>query len=438
MNNQDKKLHYTPLPLQMRLWLMMFLQYFVQGCYLPVASVYVEKALGFSGLQVGIFGALLAVGPLLTPVLLGQIVDRHFATQKVLGICHILAGLLMLVLFTQTNIWSVMILGAVYSTLYVPTMMLTNSLAFHHLHNREREFPWVRAFGTLGFIVPAYLVEFWWLRGLAGEELNAARGIIFALSGTMGLAMGVYSLSLPHTPPQQRDDRRFAPGVVIGLLRHRYFLMFIVISFVIAITHQFFFVWNSVFLRAILDSGGITGAFEQSISSIGQICELAVMAVLGFGIARFGFKLTMLVGAVAYALRCVLFALVFSLDPPFAGKMALACVGQAMHGFCFGCFLAAAYMFVDRIASVDIRGSMQAIYGTFVIGLGFFVGGFVSGAIGQSFTVGSGDEAVRDWTGIWLSSAALAVVCVAGLILFFPRHLPGANDHDGSEKPSEG
>ena len=421
-----------------QLVLMMLLQYFVQGCYLPIASVYVDKSLHFSATQIGLFGALLAVGPLFAPFVVGQLVDRMFATQKVLACCHLFGGVLMLGLYWQGNqlidtlatstsddpdslvrfyTLSVMALATLYSVLYIPSLMLTNAMAFHHLRDKDREFPWVRLFGTIGFVVPAYLIEFWWLRGLEGEALHRGRGIAFAFAGLAGLIMGVYSLCLPDTPPKTDLKKPYAPGVVMTMLRQRHFLVLVLITFVIAIVHKFFFVWNSSFLREILDSGGIKGAYEQSISSIGQICEVAVMVGLGFFIKRFGFKKVMLTGALAYTLRCVLFGLVFGTDLSFGLRLTLACTGQALHGLCFGCFLAAGYMYVDRICAPDVRGSMQTLYGTFVISLGFFVGGFVAGGVGEAFTTDTG----RDWSSIWLTCAAIAATCVVAFGLLFPK-----------------
>lgn len=419
----------SSFPLLTRLSAMMFLQYFVQGSYLPIASVYVLDALHFTPLQVGIFGAALAVGPILAPFIVGQLVDRMFATQYVMAFCHATAGLLMLMLAVQNQVWPVMVLGTLYSVLYVPTMMLSNSLAFQHLKNSEMEFPWIRLFGTLGYIVPAYMIEFWWLRGLRGDELDRGRAIAFVLSGLVGLAMAIYCLFLPHTPAQPRQDRRYAPGAVLTMIRYRPFFVLVVVSFLIAIAHQFVITWYSPFLRKILDSGN-WGAYEQSISSIGQIFELGVLAFLGLLIKRLGFKRTMLLGLTAYFLRCLMFSLVFSLDPPFAGKLILAAAGQALHGLCFGCFLAVAYMYVDRIAPRDVRGSMQTVYGTFVVAAGFFIGGFVSGQVGKWFTVGEGDAAVRDWTAIWLSCTALCALCVVVFAALFPKQDPAPAELD--------
>lgn len=417
----------SSIPLLGRLSLMMFLQYFVQGAYLPIASVYVQDALGFTAMQVGIFSSALAVGPILAPFVIGQLVDRMFATQRVMAFCHLVGGLLMLAVAMQTEVWPVILLSTAYSILYVPTMMLSNSVAFQHLKNSDMEFPWVRLFGTLGFIVPAYVIEFWWLSGLHGDELDNARAVAFGLSGIVGIVMGLYCLSLPHTPAQQREDRKYAPGVVVSMLRNRDLWVLVLVSFFIAIAHQFVVVWYSPFLRAILDIGD-WGAYEQSISSVGQICEIGVLLVLGFLIKGLGFKWTMLLGAIAYTLRCLLFSLAFGLDLPFGGKLAMAALGQALHGFCFGCFLAVAYMYVDRIAPKDVRGSMQTLYGTFVIALGFFVGGFVSGQIGDWFTRGTGDTVVRDWTSIWLSCAALCAACVVIFAALFPNRTPQAGE----------
>lgn len=414
----------------LRLSVMMFLQYFVQGAYLPVVSVYVRDALGFTSTQISLFSAALAVGPMLAPFLVGQFVDRYFATERVMAFCHLAGGVLMLTLASQTDLWVLIGLGTLYSLLYVPTMMLSNVIAFRHLADSDVQFPRTRLFGTIGFILPAYLVEFWWLQGLEGTELQSARSIVFVLSGGVGILLGLYCLTLPNTPPQADKKRGYAPATVLRMFRQRDFAVLVVISFFIAMAHQFFFVWNSPFLRDILDSGNIAGAYEQSISSVGQVCEIGVMAVLGLFIGRLGFKWTMTIGAVAYTLRCVLLAMVFAVEVPFSGKLAIAILGQALHGFCFGCFLAVAYMYVDRISPRDARGSMQTMYGTFILALGFFVGALVSGWVGKVFSDTDGN--VNNWTGLWLSCAALAGICALAFATLFPDRSPEAAPADAN------
>jgi MFS family permease len=290
------------------------------------------------------------------------------------------------------------------------------------------EFPWIRLCGTLGFIAPAFLIEPLLLRGLTGAELEQARGVSFALSGVFGIVMGIYCLTLPHTPPRREEAHKYAPGVVMNMLRQRNFLVIVLVTFLICIAHQYFFVFNSPFLNEILRKGGVETARELQISSVGQWCELGVMAILGFVLTRIGYKWTLVAGATAYMLRCLIFSAVFAFDLPFAARLALALSGQALHGFCFGFFLAVGYMYVDRISPRDVRGSMQNIYGVFFVSIGFFVGGLAGGEVGQWFTTRTGGVDVRDWTGIWLSSAALCAVCVFLLVAFFPRdHSQGAS-----------
>jgi MFS family permease len=281
------------------------------------------------------------------------------------------------------------------------------------------EFPWIRLFGTLGYIVPAYVIELWWLRGLAGPALDHARAVAFMISGIAGIAMGFYCVTLPHTPPAPKK-KDYAPGVVISLLRRQDFLVLIVVSFLIAMVHQFVVAWYSPFLRNILDTGN-WGAWEQRISSVGQMCELGVLAALGLMIKSLGFKRTMLLGLTAYLLRAMLFTTVFMFDMPFTARIWLAGAGQALHGFCFGCFMAVGYMYVDKVASKDVRGSMQTLYGVFVLSLGFFVGGLLGGVVVDRFTTGEGATAVHDWNRIWLSCVGMCVLCVILFAVFFPK-----------------
>jgi nucleoside transporter len=410
----------TPRPIKLRLCVMMFLQYFVQGCFLPIAPLYAEYGLGFSADEVGILIGALSIGSILAPLVIGQMVDRHLPTQYVLAGCHMLAGIVMLAIYTQRDFKIVVGLATLYSLLFIPTLMLTNSLAFHHMKNRERDFPVIRVWGTLGFVTAAWLIELVLLRGLTGRALYEGRGVAFALAGAVGLLMGLYSLTLPATPPQKQSGTRFAPALVFGLLRQRHFLVLVVVTFGIAIVHTAYFSWNTPFLKNILSSGSVTAPWEQRIAALGQICEIAVMFSLSALIARLGFKTIMVIGAAAYTLRCLVFALAWHLGSPFELVMSLAAFGNCLHAVCFGCFLAVAFMYVDRVSKPDVRGSMQNLFGNFLFGLGALVGGAASGGVKQWFAIASEGEIVYDWVNIWLSCAALAALCLFVFAAFFP------------------
>lgn len=348
----------TPRSVKLRLCGMMFLQYFVQGAYLTIVAAYLKDALHFKPEQIGWFMAAIGVGPVLAPLLVGQLVDRWFSTERVLAAFHFFSGLLMLALYKQTEFGPVVALGTLYSVLYIPTTMLTNSMAFHHLRDRKREFPLVRLCGTIGFIVPAWLIEFYFLQGLQGDALDKARGIVFAVSGIGGLVMALYCLMLPYTPPDPAASGKFAPGVVFGLLKRRDFAALFGVSFFIAMAHQYYFNFNPSLVKQVLERGGHAD-WLQRFTTISQITEIFAMVMLGGAIARLGYKRVMLIGTLCYSLRCVLLAGAFTWALPNTAAYLVAGIGQGLHGFCFAFFLAAAFIYLDQASPPDVKGSMQ-------------------------------------------------------------------------------
>jgi MFS family permease len=216
-------------------------------------------------------------------------------------------------------------------------------------------------------------------------------------------------------------------------VRRRPFLALVVVSFFVAIVHKFYFVLNAPFLKDVLAPRGAAN-WVQRISSLGQVAEILVMAVLALFIRRLGFKTTMLVGIAAYAVRCLVFALADRLAGPSALVIATVCLGQLLHGLCFGCFLAAAFMYLDRTTPGDLRGSVQNLYGTFVLGVGFLAGGFFAGAVGDHFTEGSGPDAVENWSAMWTVAAVLATLCLVAFATAFPKDLPTVLDEETADE----
>ncbi|MCI0457062.1 MAG: MFS transporter [Gemmataceae bacterium] len=412
----------TPLPLRARLSGLMFLQYFIQGSYLPIAAVYLLHGLGFSGDDVGFFIAALAVGPLVAPFIVGQLVDRYLATERVLAFCHLVAGGLMLALYVQADFWPVFALGLAYSILYVPTLMLANALCLHHLHREEREFPLVRLWGTIGFVVPAFLIELVFLAGLTGPALATGRGVAFLVAGVAEVLLALYCLTLPHTPPGKSEAAaRFAPGEVLRLLSRRDFLILVLSGLLAAVCHSFHLQWNSPYLRWFLTAVGIEGALEQRLSTIGQFCEIPVMAALGLALSWLGFKWVLALGVLAYLGRCLLFAAVAHYELAFEEAMLLVGMGQALHGFCVACFWAAGFLYVDRVAGPALRGSMQTFFGTFVFGLGMLLGGLGIRLVAL-LVGGQADRATgADWAVMWLVPAMVAATALVGFVTLFPR-----------------
>jgi predicted MFS family arabinose efflux permease len=332
---------------------MLFLQYFVQGAYFSVASLYLLNYLHFTATQVGIFGSAAAFGAVLAPVIAGQVADRYVSTERFLALSHFLGGIIMLLIWRQTTPVVVLALTFVYSLLYVPTMSLTNTMCFRNLRNREQEFPILRSCGTIGFIAAQWLFEVVRLAPLKDEpaQLLAARGDAFFLSGAAGVLLAAYCLTLPRTPPIQSGVTKFAPVEAIRLLADRGFLVLFVISLPIAIVHSYHFVWVAPYLA---QDTGIADEWIGRVTTVGQIFEILVLALLGLGLKRMGFKWTLTLGISAYVLR----NLIFAAAPP----VPIVVAAQALHGFCFACFFATAFMLVDRLAPQDARASVQTSF----------------------------------------------------------------------------
>ena len=275
-------------------------------------------------------------------------------------------------------------------------------------------------------VVPSWLISFYFLKGLSGKELSDAQGIALLISGIAEITMAGYCLfMLPHTPPVPRGSGEFAPGVVIRLLKRADFAVLFAVSFFIAAVHNYFFVWNSPQVKYLLTRAGWENR-TQAFTTIGQITEILVMGVLATSIAKLGYKRTMIIGCAAYTARCAAFALAAQPDLPFNAALGIATFGQALHGVCFAFFMAAAFIYIDREAPADVKGSLQTIYGVFVMGLGGVAGGAWGGWMGKWFTHEStpplGEKVTTtEWSPIWLWCAGLAALCGIVMTISFPR-----------------
>ncbi|MHC4994624.1 MAG: MFS transporter [Planctomycetota bacterium] len=422
----------SPLSLRVRLSAMMFMQYFTQGCYLPVASLYLKDHLKFTSWQLGLFGSAVAFGAVLAPFISGQLADRYFRTERFIAFSHLVAGTCMGLIKFSGNANVILFLAFAYSLLYVPTISLTNMMCFRNLKRVDYEFPRARVWGTIGFITPLWLFDIYWFTPLLGDpvKLAEARGDTFLLSGITAYLMAVYCLTLPATPPKRDAIVKFAPAEAFQLLGNRAFLTILLVSFPIAAVHKFHFVWNTPFLK----KAGVAENWIGRATSIGQIFEIGVMIALGFFISRLGFKKTILLGIGAYVARNSLFALL-----PYP---AVAIVAQALHGFCFACFFAASFMLVDRLAPRDSRASVQTTYGVIALGVGAFAGGWFAGSIGDLFSqevvnANTGvAETVYNYTNIWLSAAVVSVVSFLYFALCFPAK-PEFADHEPTPTAGE-
>lgn len=414
--------------IRLRLSIMMFLQYAIWGAWLPLMWPFLHEHRGFAPGQIGDMFAVGAVGAVIAPFIAGQIADRYFATEKFLAISHILGGLLVWQLANLESYWAFLGFSLAYSVVYSPTLPLTNSLAFHHIPDRDRDFGRVRVWGTIGWIAVGIGIGQWLLyrHTPAGTEAELVRqaqfagmGDAFRLSGALGVLMGLYCLTLPHTPPSP-GRRRTAWLEALGEIRRQPLLTLFLLAVPISCIHQFYFVHTAGFVGSYQSRTADTinrlfGVGGGGLMTIGQMSEILVLAAIPLLAKRVARKWFLAVGIMAYALRMLLFAYV----DPIAGALGVPTVGVliagvALHGLCFGCFIFVAFMVVDEETSPDVRASAQSLFNLVIIGVGIIVGSKIAtGAADWATRDGRIDYRVLFSIPMWASLACLLVLLVA-------------------------
>ncbi|MHC4375334.1 MAG: MFS transporter [Planctomycetota bacterium] len=419
-----------------KLSLMMFLQYAIWGAWLPILFPFLMGHRGFSLDQTGNILAVGAVGAIVAPFIAGQIADRFFPTQIFLGISH-LAGAVLVWFLSDIEQYSTFLwITLVYSLIYAPTISLTNSICFHHLPNRDRDFPRVRLWGTIGWIAAGVTVGHWLAMNHTPEGAseamqvaaqNAGRADAFKLSAILGIGLGLFCFVLPNTPPSKSEGESNATVAALGqLFSARTLMVLFAIAVPVSIVHQFYFVYTSQFLTEVqVKAGGaglansinkILGVGGGGLMTLGQVSEILVMAGVGVVATKVPRKALLLLGLLAYALRMYLFA-------NFPESLPMLIVGILLHGFCFGAFIFVAFMIVDEEFSEDVRASAQSLFNVVIVGVGIIIGSRVSTEIGKRFSDESG--AISDWKGLFEVPMYVALACF-GLMLLFYR--TGPND----------
>ncbi len=397
-----------------RLGLMMFLQYAIWGSWAPVLSAYLQNNLGFTGVQLGIIFSLLPLATILSPFIGGQLADRWFPTQKVIGILQLLGGVILILIANTTAFGPMMWLMLFYSLVYAPTLALTNSIAFVNLKNSEKEFGAIRVWGTIGWIAAGWALTGWRLMAKSPDGI-AMKGDVLLVAGVFSLIMGVFSFFLPHTPPQKSGSKPWAFLEALKMFKNKNFTIFAIISFVVATELQFYYVLTSPFLTSA--KIGVSQKSIGAVMTIAQVAEIFVMAfLLSWALKKFGMRRTLTLGILAWPIRYIIFVIG---QPSW-----LVIASLALHGFCYVFFFTAAFIYVDNIAPKDIRASAQGLIAVIILGFGNFVGSLFCGWIQNTFTttaVNAAGEAVTtiDWTKTFLVPTALTIACLVIFLAFF-------------------
>ena len=371
-----------------RLSVMMFLQFFIWGSWYVTAPLYLGK-LGFDGAD---FGWTYSVGPIagiISPFFVGMVADRFFASERVLGLMHLLgAGAMYLALTVMggdapspsTINW----LFFAHMLCYFPTLALTNTLALHNMTDAEKQFPLIRVFGTIGWIVAGFSLD--WMGWTSAREM-------FYLTIGASVLLGVYSFTLPHTPPpsagKEVSTRELLGVDALVLLKRPSFFVFMASSFFICIPLAFYY----QLAAKALQQTGVEGTATKM--AFGQISEIFFMVAMPLFFKRLGVKWMLLVGMAAWVLRYGLFAVASPQPDPIVWMMI---IGILLHGICYDFFFVTGQIYTDKTAPPEIRGQAQGMLVLFTLGIGMFLGakaaGYVEGMASPDEAVSINEELV--------------------------------------------
>ncbi len=384
-----------------QLSVMMFLEFFIWGAWFVTLGTYLN-ALNFSGTEVGYTYLMNNIAAIISPFFVGMIADRFFSSQKVMAVLHLLGGIVIYFVADITT-GGMLIFGLlIYNILYMPTIALSNAVSFQQMENPDKQFPYVRVWGTIGWIIAGLAISLVLAKYYNQVE---ATSIPMKMAAVGSIILGLYSFFLPDTPPKN-IGKDITVGDILGvkalkLLKDRNFAIFVIASLLICIPLAFYYNFTNMFLNEL----GMTGTAGKQ--SMGQMSEVIFMFLMPWFFVRLGVKKMLLVGMLSWVLRYILFA-----HGDLGSMVWMLYVGILLHGLCYDFFFVTGMIYVDKKAGVEIRAQAQGFISLVTYGVGIGLGSVVSGQIVDFFTA----EGVKDWTTIWWIPALFAAVVA---IFFF-------------------
>lgn len=380
--------------------IMMFLEYFVWGAWYVTMGTYMGENLQSTGLQIGAAFSALAIATMISPFFIGMIADRYFAAQKIMGVFHIVGGALLLLATKVTGNTAFYWVILLYSLLYMPTIALSNSIAFHQMTDPGKQFPWIRVFGTLGWIVAGLLI------GYLGIEKTANT---FYMAAGVSVLLGVFSFVLPDTPPKGKSADASASSALgaqaFVLFKNTSYTIFFIAAILVCIPLSFYYGFANPFLNEL----GMNNAAGKMI--LGQVSEGVFILAIPFLFNSIGVKKMLLLGMTAWILRYICFAY-----GNIGANEWMLYAGIILHGVCYDFFFVTGYMYTEKKAGEKIKNAAQGLFTFATYGVGMFIGTWFSGLIVDKNVIEGGGH---DWTSIWYVPAYIAIGVLVYFLLFF-------------------
>ena len=381
---------------------MMFLEFFIWGGWFVTMGTFLSQSFNATGLQLANAYETQSIGAIIAPFIIGLIADRYFSAQKILGFLHLIGAFLLYMAGSSNEFSSFYPFVLFYMILYMPTLALVNSVAFRQMSDPSKEFPPIRVFGTVGWIIAGLVI------GFLGWESENLLAYTFYLTASASAILGVFSFTLPSTPPTA-DKGDYSIRKILGLdalslLKDKNYLIFFISSILICIPLAFYYQHANQFLNEL----GMSRA--AAVMSLGQISEALFILLLPIFLKRYGIKITLIIGMLAWAIRYVLFAY-----GDVGEKSWMLILGVILHGICYDFFFVSGQIYTDNKAGEQFKSSAQGLITLATYGLGMLIGFRSAGYITDQYVVGEG----HDWTQIWMIPSGFAILVLIFFVLTF-------------------
>ena len=397
---------------RVQLSVMMFIEFFIWGVWFVTMGTYLQQTLKFSGVEVAAAYSTTNWAAFLAPFFIGMIADRFFSAQKVLGAMHLLGAGFLYYASTVQHPGSFFWILLAYALLYMPTLALVNAISFHQMKDPATQFPGVRVLGTIGWVVAGLLVG-WVLKPWRGDI--EATSIPMRIGAAASLVLGLYSFTLPATPPKSAGKKVTVRDVLgldaLALMKDRSYAVLVIASLLISIPLAFYYNFTNLYLN---ETKGVPN--PAASMSFGQISEILFMILMPWFLKRLGIKKLMIVGMLAWTLRYVLFA-----QGAGGNAAGLLYLGIILHGICYDFFFVSGQIYVDRKAPRELQASAQGFITLATYGLGMLIGAYVSGLVLDAYATPGGGHR---WDEMWYVPAVMAAVVTVLFAALFKDDVP--------------